>query len=100
MENTKNGLADAYQLAAHEMRNLQRLAWDDLSAREDAPFVFGSSELRRLANAHGGITIVEAYDGNPSVKRLTVALEWLHSRQGRRSLRLTALVNREAAAAR
>lgn len=94
MEDNNGGLAEAYQLAAHEMRNLQRLPWDDLSPRQDAPWLFGAGELDRLAGARGGITIVDAYNGNPGVKRLAVKLEWSHSRQGRRSVRLITLVNK------
>lgn len=92
-ENT-SGLAEAYQLAARELRSLRSLSWNDLSPREDAPWLFAGGELRRLEDARGGVTIVDGYNGNPGVRRVTVALEWLHGRHGRRTVRLIALVDR------
>jgi len=88
------GLADAYQLAALEIERVQQLPWEDLSPCRDAPWRFGAGDLRRLADAHGVLNIVDGYDGDPAVKLVTVALEWRHVRHGRRTVRLITLVTR------
>jgi hypothetical protein len=94
MDDSDTGLADAYQLAAHEIQRIQRLPWEDLAPRENAPWVFGTRELAHFTQARGGLTIVDEFDGNPCLKQVTVALEWEHNRQGRRAVRLVTLVNR------
>jgi hypothetical protein len=92
MDGKSAGLADAYQLAAREIACVQRLPWGDLEPREDAPWLFGSGEIAALADARGALTIVDGYDGNPAVKKVVVALEWIHRRQGRRAVRLVTFV--------
>lgn len=87
------GLVEAYQLAAHEIDKVQRLPWGELEPCVDAPWRFGDSELARLSDASGRLTIVETFEGNPTTKQIIVALEWRHRRQGRRTVRLVTLVN-------
>jgi hypothetical protein len=90
------GLVDAYQLAAQEIEQVQRLPWQDLKPCENAPWRFGDRDLCRLNDARGRLTIVEAFEGSPTTKQIIVALEWEHRRQGRRTVRLVTLVNQTA----
>jgi len=91
---TTTGLAEAYQMAAHEIERVQRLPWQELEPCENAPWRFGAGKLAAMSGARGHLTIVPEFEGNPSTKQIIVALEWQHERQGRRTVRLVTLVNR------